>query len=114
MGRERGIFCCFLIAVHIAAGCKHAEMMQEKEEVDRIREKYPFVNLVFGTHNLFRFAQLLTAALIERSEYMKALAEAAPGENRKGKKVTRRQVIGGNSGMNKDIISDRKHRRQIP
>ena len=36
MGRERGIFCCFLIAVHIAAGCKHAEMMQEKEVLCRI------------------------------------------------------------------------------
>ena len=67
-------------------------MMQEKEEVDRIREKYPFVSLVFGTHNLFRFAQLLTAALIERSAYLKALADAGQGDGRKGK-VTRRRVI---------------------
>ena len=30
MGRERGVFCGFLIAAHIAAGCSHALMMQEE------------------------------------------------------------------------------------
>ena len=30
MGRERGVFCGFLIAAHIAAGCSHAPMMQEE------------------------------------------------------------------------------------
>ena len=41
-----------LIAI---CGC----MMQESSEVRRVREKYPFVDIVFGTHNIFKFAQLL-------------------------------------------------------
>ena len=34
-------------------------MMQEPDEVQTIREKYSFVNLVFGTHNIFRLAELM-------------------------------------------------------
>ena len=34
-------------------------MMQEKGNVDRIRKSYSFVDLVFGTHNIYRFAQYL-------------------------------------------------------
>ncbi|MBQ7247922.1 MAG: tRNA (N6-isopentenyl adenosine(37)-C2)-methylthiotransferase MiaB [Lachnospiraceae bacterium] len=41
-----------LIAI---CGC----MMQEEAEVTRVREKYPFVDIVFGTHNIFKLAQLL-------------------------------------------------------
>ena len=33
-------------------------MMQEKEVTARIEKDYAFVNLVFGTHNLFQFAEL--------------------------------------------------------
>jgi tRNA-2-methylthio-N6-dimethylallyladenosine synthase len=33
-------------------------MMQEAAVVEKIRESYPFVDLIFGTHNLFRFAEL--------------------------------------------------------
>ena len=34
-------------------------MMQEPDEVQTVREKYPFVDLVFGTHNVFKLAELL-------------------------------------------------------
>ena len=34
-------------------------MMQEETEVERIKRSYPFVDIVFGTHNLYRFAELL-------------------------------------------------------
>ncbi len=34
-------------------------MMQEPDEVQTVREKYPFVDLVFGTHNGFKLAELL-------------------------------------------------------
>ena len=34
-------------------------MMQEKVVVDKIRESYRYVDLVFGTHNIFKFAELL-------------------------------------------------------
>lgn len=34
-------------------------MMQEPEVVEKIRTSYRFVNLVFGTHNLYKFAELI-------------------------------------------------------
>ncbi|MBR1770858.1 MAG: tRNA (N6-isopentenyl adenosine(37)-C2)-methylthiotransferase MiaB [Lachnospiraceae bacterium] len=34
-------------------------MMQEPTVIEKIRTSYGFVDLVFGTHNLFRFAELL-------------------------------------------------------
>ena len=36
-------------------------MMQEKDEVLRIQKKYRFVDLVFGTHNIWKFPELLYA-----------------------------------------------------
>lgn len=36
-------------------------MMQEQSVIDKIKKSYRFVNLIFGTHNLFKFAQLLNA-----------------------------------------------------
>ena len=34
-------------------------MTQEAQTVAKIKESYPFVDLIFGTHNLYRFAELL-------------------------------------------------------
>lgn len=34
-------------------------MMQEPEVVERIRKSYSFVDIVFGTHNIYRLAELL-------------------------------------------------------
>ncbi len=34
-------------------------MMQEPDEVERIKKSYPFVDLVFGTHNIYKLAELL-------------------------------------------------------
>ena len=34
-------------------------MMQEQTAVDKIKKSYPFVDLIFGTHNLFKFPELL-------------------------------------------------------
>ena len=38
----------------ILFGC----MMQEQHVVDKIKKSYPFVNLLFGTHNIFKYAEL--------------------------------------------------------
>lgn len=40
-------------------------MMEEKEASEQIRRKFPFVELVFGTHVLHRFPELLWTALTE-------------------------------------------------
>lgn len=42
-------------------------MMQEKHVVETIRKKYRFVDLVFGTHNIYKFAELLVRALLSES-----------------------------------------------
>lgn len=34
-------------------------MMQEEGVILKLKESYPFVDLVFGTHNIFKFAELL-------------------------------------------------------
>ncbi len=38
-------------------------MTQEAAVVQKLRKSYPFVDLVFGTHNLFKFAELLWTTL---------------------------------------------------
>ena len=41
-------------------------MMQEKHITDKIKESYPFVDILFGTHTLHRFPQDLYQALKEK------------------------------------------------
>ncbi len=51
-------------------------MMQEEQVVSRIREQYRFVDLVFGTHNLFAFAELLCRVFEERQMVVDIWSEA--------------------------------------
>ena len=44
----------------ILFGC----MMQESQVVEKIKKTYSFVNLVFGTHNIFKFAELFYDMLL--------------------------------------------------
>ena len=44
----------------ILFGC----MMQEPQIVEKIKKTYSFVNLVFGTHNIFKFAELFYDMLL--------------------------------------------------
>lgn len=43
-------------------------MMQEEDEIEKIRSTYRYVKLVFGTHNLHRFAELLVRALMSEDK----------------------------------------------
>ncbi len=38
-------------------------MMQEAEVLEKLKKSYSFVSLVFGTHNIYKFAELLWACL---------------------------------------------------
>ncbi|MDD6305832.1 MAG: tRNA (N6-isopentenyl adenosine(37)-C2)-methylthiotransferase MiaB [Clostridiales bacterium] len=38
-------------------------MMQEPTVVEKIKQSYRFVNLIFGTHNIYKFAELITTAM---------------------------------------------------
>lgn len=37
-------------------------MMQEPTVIEKLRTSYKFIDLIFGTHNIFKFAELLTAS----------------------------------------------------
>ena len=41
-------------------------MMQEPEVIEKLQRSYPFVNLVFGTHNIYKFAELLETSLMQQ------------------------------------------------
>ena len=39
-------------------------MMQEPQVVEKLKKSYSFVNLIFGTHNIYKFAELVVSALL--------------------------------------------------
>ena len=41
-------------------------MMQETDEVEKLRIKYPYVDIIFGTHNLYTFPELIFTLLRKR------------------------------------------------
>lgn len=41
-------------------------MMQEPGVIEKIKKSYRFVDLIFGTHNIFKFAELLTAVFEQK------------------------------------------------
>lgn len=43
-------------------------MMQEKEVVEKIRKSYRYVDLIFGTHNIFKLAELISICLEKLQE----------------------------------------------
>ena len=36
-------------------------MMQEPHVIETLKQKYKFVNIIFGTHNIYKLADLFTA-----------------------------------------------------
>ncbi|MBR1635163.1 MAG: tRNA (N6-isopentenyl adenosine(37)-C2)-methylthiotransferase MiaB [Lachnospiraceae bacterium] len=43
-------------------------MMQEDVVVSKIKQSYPFVDLIFGTHNIYKFPELLVSVLESESQ----------------------------------------------
>ena len=41
-------------------------MMQENSVIEKLKKSYRFVDLIFGTHNIYKFAELLTATFEEK------------------------------------------------
>ena len=52
-------------------------MMQETDEVEKLKIKYPYVDLIFGTHNLYKFPELLFMLLRKRAGLVDRLEETA-------------------------------------
>jgi len=59
----------FVVAV---CGC----MMQQQHIIDTLKSKYPWVDLVFGTHNIHAFPQLIEGVLSERKKIVDVWEEA--------------------------------------
>ncbi|MGL5433995.1 MAG: tRNA (N6-isopentenyl adenosine(37)-C2)-methylthiotransferase MiaB [Lachnospiraceae bacterium] len=63
-------------------------MMQEKAVVEKIKKSYPFVDLVFGTHNIFKLAELLYERLRQKKmvidiwEEAQEIVEELPAERK--------------------------------
>lgn len=63
-------------------------MMQEKEVVDKLNASYRFVDLIFGTHNIFQLAELLFRRLnqkkpvVELWEGTEKIVENLPSERK--------------------------------
>ena len=55
----------------IVAGC----MMQETDEVETIRKKYPYVDIILGTHNQFTLTELLEDLREKRKHNFRKLKE---------------------------------------
>ncbi len=59
-------------------------MMQEKDEAERVRRNYPFVDLVFGTYGIWKFPKLMQQVLegggqvIDISEEVSGEADSLP------------------------------------
>lgn len=51
-------------------------MMQESDEVELIKNKYPYIKLIFGTHNIYQFAELLYLVLNNNEKIIKVDKEA--------------------------------------
>ena len=55
-------------------------MMQEKDEVLKIKDKYPYVKLIFGTHNIDEFSSLIDEVIACKDRLIKVYDEATTVE----------------------------------
>ena len=50
-------------------------MTQEQTAVEKLKGSYPFVDLIFGTHNLYRFAELVYKAYTQKGMLIEVLKD---------------------------------------
>ncbi|MEG0934898.1 MAG: tRNA (N6-isopentenyl adenosine(37)-C2)-methylthiotransferase MiaB [Clostridia bacterium] len=54
--------------------CVGGCMMQEAGMAEKLKAQYPFIDLIFGTHNLYKFPELLFRAITEKQPVVEVLA----------------------------------------
>ncbi len=74
-------------------------MMQEKEVVDKIKASYRFVDLIFGTHNIFQLPELLCRCLM-RENPKKLVAEIWDGTDKIVESLPAERKYAFKSGVN--------------
>ncbi|HZK87811.1 MAG TPA: tRNA (N6-isopentenyl adenosine(37)-C2)-methylthiotransferase MiaB, partial [Anaerovoracaceae bacterium] len=52
-------------------------MMQQQHIIDTVKQKYPWVDIIFGTHNIHEFPKLLTSVLSEKQKLVEVWDEAS-------------------------------------
>ncbi|MBD5520567.1 MAG: tRNA (N6-isopentenyl adenosine(37)-C2)-methylthiotransferase MiaB [Lachnospiraceae bacterium] len=56
-------------------------MMQEQTVIEKIKKSYRFVDLIFGTHNIFKFAELLVTMFENSGDFSDNTAEKGSNKN---------------------------------
>ncbi len=71
-------------------------MMQEPEVVDKLRKSYRFVDIIFGTHNIFKLAELI----VNRLEQKKMVVDVWEGTDRIVEELPTERKYPFKSGVN--------------
>ena len=71
-------------------------MMQEPDEIETISKKYPYVKLIFGTHNIDRFEELIDQVISSNDKVIEVLNDSASVE----KKLPSKRVFPFKCGIN--------------
>ena len=75
-------------------------MMQEKVVVDKIKQSYRNVDIIFGTHNIFKLAELLSLKLLDRPESKKMIIDIWDGTTEVVEDLPNERKYSFKSGVN--------------
>ena len=75
-------------------------MMQEPEVVEKIKKSYRNVDIIFGTHNIFKLAELLSIKLIDRPESKKMIVDVWEGTTEIVEELPNERKYSFKSGVN--------------
>lgn len=71
-------------------------MMQEVDEVETIKKKYPYVKLIFGTYNIDRFEELISNVIENNNKIIEVINDSQDVE----KKLPSKRVFSFKCGIN--------------
>ncbi len=75
-------------------------MMQEPEVVEKIKKSYRNVDIIFGTHNIYKIAELLLSKLSDRPESKKMLVDVWEGTTEIVEELPNERKYSFKSGVN--------------
>ena len=75
-------------------------MMQEKEVVDKIKKSYRNVDIIFGTHNIYKFAELLAMKVLDHPDKKKMIIDIWEGTTEIVEELPNERKYSFKSGVN--------------